>query len=69
MRITNEVLLEKINNVHEEIHGVNKRLDKLNGQVTLNTEHRIKQTTTNKMIWAMTSTFGIAIFGMLIKIL
>lgn len=67
MKITNEVLLEKINNVHEEVHGVNKRLDKLNGQVALNTEHRIKQTTTNKMIWLLSSTFGLAIFGMFIK--
>jgi hypothetical protein len=69
MKITNEVLLEKINNVHEEVHGVNKRLDKLNGQVTLNTEHRIKQTTTNKMIWLLSSTFGLAIFGMFIKLI
>ncbi|MEK9740717.1 MAG: hypothetical protein VW262_05965 [Flavobacteriaceae bacterium] len=67
MKITNEVLLEKINNVHEEVHGVNKRLDKLNGQVALNTEHRIKQTTTNKVIWLLSSTFGLAIFGMFIK--
>ena len=69
MKITNEVLLEKINNVHEEVHGINKRLDKLNGQVALNTEHRIKQTTTNKMIWLLSSTFGVAIFGMFIKLI
>lgn len=42
MRITNEVLLEKIAGLHSltisKMDGISERLDKLNGQVDKNTE-------------------------------
>jgi len=68
MRITNEVLLEKIIHIHEDIQEVKVELTNLNGKVIKNSEFRIRQTTLNKMLWAVISTSGISIIAIVTKL-
>lgn len=59
-KITNEVILEKINSLHQivdtKLDGINCRLDKLNGQVYKNTEARHKQYIINIIIGTVATT-------------
>ena len=69
MKVSNELLLERIDNVKSDIGEVKDHLDKLNNQTFKNTEHRIKQNTMNKMIVGFFSVFGATIVTILIKII
>ena len=67
-RITNEVLLEKINNIGTDIAEVKQHMRKMNGQVAKNTEHRIQQTTINKIVYLLVTTSSVGLVGIVNKI-
>jgi hypothetical protein len=67
-RITNEVLLEKINNIGTDIAEVKQHMRKMNGQVAKNTEHRIQQTTINKIVYLLVTTSSVGLVGVVNKI-
>jgi hypothetical protein len=67
-RITNEVLLEKINNIGTDIAEVKQHMRKMNGQVAKNTEHRIQQTTINKIVYLLITTSSVGLVGVVNKI-
>jgi len=67
-RITNEVLLEKINNIGTDINEMKEHMSKINGQVAKNTEHRIQQTTINKIVYLLVTTSSVGLVGIVNKI-
>lgn len=67
-RITNEVLLEKINNIGTDISEMKEHMSKINGQVAKNTEHRIQQTTINKIVYLLITTSSVGLVGIVNKI-
>ena len=67
-RITNEVLLEKINNIGTDINEMKEHMSKINGQVAKNTEHRIQQTTINKIVYLLITTSSVGLVGIVNKI-
>jgi len=69
MRITNEILLERITHIQEDITDIKEHLKQLNGQTANNSEFRIKQTTVNKMFYSFIAIFGVSILTVVIKIL
>ena len=68
-KITNEVLLEKIEGGHEitqvYIKGIHERLDTLNSQTQKNTAFRNSQRVINGVVTAI----GVAILGVVARIL
>jgi len=69
MKVSNELLLERIDHVKSDIGEVKDHLDKLNNQTFKNTAFRIKQNTSNKMIFGFFSVFGVSLVTILIKII
>ena len=67
-RITNQVLLEKINNIGTDIAEMKEHMSKINGQVIKNTEHRIQQTTINRGVYLLITTSGLGLVGVINKI-
>ena len=67
-RITNQVLLEKINNIGSDIAEMKEHMSKINGQVVKNTEHRIQQTTINRGGYLLITTSGLGLVGVINKI-
>jgi len=67
-KITNEVLLEKINNIGTDISEMKEHMSKINGQVAKNTEHRIQQTTINKIVYLLITTSSVGLVGIVNKI-
>lgn len=67
-KITNEVLLEKITNIGSDISEMKEHMSKINGQVAKNTEHRIQQTTINKIVYLLITTSSVGLVGIVNKI-
>ena len=67
-KITNEVLLEKITNIGSDISEMKEHMAKINGQVAKNTEHRIQQTTINKIVYLLITTSSVGLVGVVNKI-
>ncbi len=63
------VILERVDHIREDLSEIKAHLTKLNNQTFKNTEHRIKQSTTNRMVIGFISIFGVTILGMVIKII
>lgn len=69
MKVSNELLLERIDHVKSDIGDVKDHLEKLNNQTFKNTTFRIKQNTSNKMIVGFFSVFGVSLVTILIKVI
>ena len=69
MKVSNELLLERIDNIKSDIGEIKDHLAKLNNQTFKNTAFRIKQNTMNKMMIGFFSVFGLSIATILIKII
>jgi|3_EtaG_2_1085321.scaffolds.fasta_scaffold04780_3 hypothetical protein len=69
VRITNEILLERMSHIQEDITDIKDHLKQLNGQTLNNSEFRIRQTTVNKMFYSFIALFGVSIVTLVAKVI
>ena len=63
----NEVILEKLNNIHKDVQAVNVRLDRLNSKVAEHEGHANRQKVINQMLSYVAGALVVAIVGIIIK--